>query len=196
MHASEDGLISAATDGVRPYGNAGARHAPERYTMKSTWDNVRGRNSGRADTTMGSDNGWCWVKRPGGAAGALAAAAALAVFLVACSNDASGPRNSQPDINLLSPAEVAQGRGALTLIVHGTDFVRGSVVRVNGRSRETEFVSDMELRAELPAADFTAAGTAQIIVHNPAPGGGSSSVAGLAITAGLVVGTPEITVLP
>src|SRR5688572_10384238 len=111
--------------------------------------------STRPNTSMYFDNVWCSPKTARGTAAGRGAFATLAVLLSACSNDASGPRNPQPDINLLSPVEVAQGRGALTLIVHGTDFVIGSVVRVNGSNRQTEFVSDMELRAELPAADFT-----------------------------------------
>lgn len=108
--------------------------------------------------------------------------AALALFLVACGDGGTPPRdNPTPGITSLSPAQVDQGSPEVTLTVTGTDFVRSSVVRFNGGDRTTTYVSATEVRATLPATDFGTAGTAQVVVANPAPGGGTSNIASLTI---------------
>ena len=112
----------------------------------------------------------------------IARFAALALFLVACGDGSTPPRNNPtPGINSLSPSQVEQGSAAVTLTVTGTDFVRTSVVRFNGGDRPTEFVSATEVRASLAAADFLDAGVAQIVVANPAPGGGTSNIMSLSV---------------
>jgi hypothetical protein len=47
-------------------------------------------------------------------------------------------------------------------------------VRWNGAPRATTFVSGTQLQASIPASDVAAAGTAQVSVWTPAPGGGTS----------------------
>ena len=61
------------------------------------------------------------------------------------------------------------------MTVNGSDFVATSVVRWNGANRTTTFGSATQLTATIPATDIAAAGTAQVTVFNPAPGGGISS---------------------
>lgn len=91
--------------------------------------------------------------------------------------------NPAPTIASLNPSGVIAGSAGLTLTVTGTNFITGSVIRFNGADRATTFVSATQLTTPLAAADLTASGTAQIIVFNPAPGGGASSAATLGINA-------------
>lgn len=77
-------------------------------------------------------------------------------------------------VNLV-PLSTIVGGGAFTLTVEGTDFVSNSIVRWNGSDRPTTFISRTQLTAQIPAGDITQAGTANITVFNPAPGGGTST---------------------
>jgi hypothetical protein len=47
-------------------------------------------------------------------------------------------------------------------------------VRWNGSDRSTRFASATEVVAFLPASDVAAAGSSQVVVTSPAPGGGTS----------------------
>ena len=59
----------------------------------------------------------------------------------------------------------------------------GSVVRWNGATRTTTFVSATQLTAAIPAADVAAAGTASVTVQNPPiPGGAGSNTLTFTIT--------------
>ena len=128
--------------------------------------------------------------------GGLAAAASLRTP-VALAIDSSGSiyigdsdrvrevwvfNNPVPAVSALSPT-VAPTGAALTLIVTGSGFSPGSVVRWNGSDRPTTFVSATQLTAAIPASDLAAAGTAQITVFSPAPGGGLSNAMALTIVA-------------
>ncbi|MGH9859035.1 MAG: putative Ig domain-containing protein [Candidatus Acidiferrales bacterium] len=83
--------------------------------------------------------------------------------------------NPVPAITNLSPTSATPGGPAFTLTVTGSSFVAGSVVQWDGSNRTTTFVSDTELTAAIPATDIAMAGSANITVLNPAPGGGTSN---------------------
>ncbi|MFN7944200.1 MAG: hypothetical protein U0Z53_02390 [Blastocatellia bacterium] len=83
--------------------------------------------------------------------------------------------NPLPTLTSLSPASVAAGSGVLNLTVNGFGFVSSSIVRWNGGSRRTTFVSDRQLTATITAADVALSGTASVVVLNPAPDGGFSN---------------------
>jgi hypothetical protein len=85
--------------------------------------------------------------------------------------------NPSPTISSISPATAVAGSGGFTLTITGTNFVNGSVVRWNGSPRTTTFVSSTRLEAAIPASDIVTAGTANVTVFNPAPGGGESGAA-------------------
>jgi hypothetical protein len=88
-----------------------------------------------------------------------------------------------PFVNLpLVPDATAPGGPQFTLTVNGTGFVSGSVVKWNGNALATQFVSGSQLTATVPAVDIATASTASVTVVNPAPGGGTSSVAFFAVT--------------
>lgn len=85
--------------------------------------------------------------------------------------------NQPPSTGLLAPDSVAAGtiRDTLTVQVMGSNFVMGSVVRWNGSNRLTTFVSGDRVDATIPASDLLSAGSAQVTVFTPAPGGGTSN---------------------
>jgi serine protease len=85
--------------------------------------------------------------------------------------------NPTPTLTGINPTSATAGGPALTLTVNGTGFVNSSVVRWNGANRTTTYVSGTQLTAAITPADIAAAGTANVTVFNPAPGGGTSAAA-------------------
>ena len=83
--------------------------------------------------------------------------------------------NPAPAVTSANPSAVIAGTNSGSITVTGTGFVSQSVVQWNGSARTTTYVSATQLQVALVAADLAAAGTAQISVVNPAPGGGTSS---------------------
>ena len=89
--------------------------------------------------------------------------------------------NPVPSMGTISPDTVMTGSGAVTLTINGSNFVNGSVVKLNGSSRPTTFVNSGQLMAELTAADTAGAGSLAVTVMNTAPGGGTSNTLHLAV---------------
>ncbi|UOQ96963.1 choice-of-anchor D domain-containing protein [Hymenobacter sp. 5317J-9] len=85
--------------------------------------------------------------------------------------------NPAPAISSLAPASATAGDGAFTLTVNGSSFVSGAVVSFNGVDRATTFVSATQLTAAILASDVATAGTYNVVVTNPTPGGGASAAA-------------------
>jgi parallel beta-helix repeat protein len=83
--------------------------------------------------------------------------------------------NPVPALTSVSPDTALAGTPGLTLTLNGSQFVRTSEVRWNGARRTTTYVSSTRLTAALTATDLAQAGTGQITVFNPAPGGGTSN---------------------
>jgi hypothetical protein len=83
--------------------------------------------------------------------------------------------NPIPVLSGLSPGNGTAGGAAFTLTVTGSNFTSGSVVQWNGNNRSTTFVSSTQLQATILSSDITSAGTAQVTVFNPGPGGGLSN---------------------
>ena len=71
-----------------------------------------------------------------------------------------------PTLSSINPASVTAGGGFVTLVINGTNFRSGAVVRWNGASRDTTVLSASRLIAIIPASDAAVAGTAQITVDN------------------------------
>jgi uncharacterized protein (TIGR03437 family) len=101
--------------------------------------------------------------------------------------------NPQPQLTSLDPASALIGSGSFTLTVNGSNFVPTSVVNWGGQSRTTTFVSNSQLTAAIPASDLNTAGTVNITIFNPAPGGGTSNA--LPFTVNLPNPVPTITSL-
>jgi hypothetical protein len=102
----------------------------------------------------------------------------IAMMVLAMGASVALAQNPLPLINApLSPGDKAPGAAAFTLTVNGTGFVSGATVNWNGNARTTTFVSTSKVTASITATDVATAGTANVTVSNPAPGGGVSNVA-------------------
>ena len=99
----------------------------------------------------------------------------------------NGVTNPVPNVTAVSPGTVGAGGGDFTLTVTGDSFVTGSVVQWNGQALTTTYVSATQLSAIVPAADIAQAGSAQVTVVSPGPGGGTSS------PQIVLIGTPNLT---
>jgi hypothetical protein len=82
--------------------------------------------------------------------------------------------NPVPVLTSIDPATKTFGDGSFTMTLTGDKFMPNSVVKVDGDVRPTTFVSFAELQAQIPASDMNAAGTKQVSVTTPTPGGGTS----------------------
>ena len=113
----------------------------------------------------------------------------LIVFLVSilgvvagCGDDDNKKsKNPVPVLTSVSPTAAVAGGAAFTLTANGAGFVSGSAVHWNGAARTTTFVSATQLTAAIPASDIASAGTAQVTVVSPTPGGGTSSPIGFTV---------------
>jgi YVTN family beta-propeller protein len=90
-----------------------------------------------------------------------------------------------PMISVLAPSCAPAG-DPVQLSVVGTNFMASSVVRWNGSDRPTTMDAINGLVAQISASDVAAAGTAEVTVFNPGPGGGSSNPSTFTITPGAV----------
>jgi uncharacterized protein (TIGR03437 family) len=93
------------------------------------------------------------------------------------------PPNPVPRILSLNPSSAEAGGGGFNLSVTGAGFTPGSVVRWGNSPRATRYISPTQLIAVILAADIASAGSVNVTVFNPAPGGGSSNPASFQITA-------------
>lgn len=117
---------------------------------------------------------------------AMATIATCLGLLSACgggggSSTPTSTPNPVPVVTSVSPTSTSAGGGAFTLTVNGTGFISSSVIKWNGSSRTTTFLSSAKLTAAITAQDISATGTAQITVTNPSPGGGTSAAASVAV---------------
>lgn len=88
---------------------------------------------------------------------------------------ATGSKDPIPNALSLSPFSVTHGSGNLLVSITGTNFVPNSQVTWNGSLLFADYVSSSQLNLYVPAAKLSAAGTASVVVTNPAPGGGTST---------------------
>lgn len=118
---------------------------------------------------------------------AMVCMAALVLPFAGCDGDSgssspSSPRNPVPRVTSLAPSSALAGSREITLSVFGENFISSSVVRWDGSTRATEFVTRSKLTATITHEDLSSAGEKSITVFNPAPGGGTSSSALFRIT--------------
>ena len=84
--------------------------------------------------------------------------------------------NPHPSLTSLSPPSALAGAGALTLTLNGSDLLSTSTVTYNGMGHPATFVSASALTITLSAADLATAGSYAVVVTNPTPGGGNSTL--------------------
>ena len=83
--------------------------------------------------------------------------------------------NPVPTITSISPTSANLDAGNTTLTVNGTGFAVTASVQWNGVALATTYVSATKVTAVIPAADLTVAGSFNVTVSDPAPGGGTSA---------------------
>lgn len=83
--------------------------------------------------------------------------------------------NPAPTIESLSPSTAISEGPGFTLTIKGADFAPGAIAFWNGAPRDTAFSDSSTLFVSIPAGDIFVAGTAQVNVMNPAPGGGETA---------------------
>lgn len=82
--------------------------------------------------------------------------------------------NPAPTLTTSLDTTVPAGWPGFLLTVEGTKFVEASVLTWNGVNQATTVNSSTELQAAIPANEINSAGSSQVAVVNPSPGGGSS----------------------
>jgi len=100
--------------------------------------------------------------------------------------------NPLPTLISISPLSAKAGAPAFTLTLNGTNFLSSSTVTWNGTLLPVTYLSGTQLTVSVPASAIAASGTAEIMVSNPSPGGGSSTALPFDIT-GLTAPTVTIT---
>jgi outer membrane protein assembly factor BamB len=85
-------------------------------------------------------------------------------------------------ITSISPTSTPAGGTGLTLQVNGVGFTSQSVVELNGTSLPTQYVSPVELDAQLSSSDVALVNIAAITVADSEPGGTPSPAAAFVVT--------------
>jgi hypothetical protein len=83
--------------------------------------------------------------------------------------------NPVPSLMSLSPSQLNAGSSESLLTVDGENFTSSSTIEWNGAVLPTIYLNDTQLEAQIPASDLTTPGFADVVVFNPAPGGGTSA---------------------
>ncbi len=141
--------------------------------------------SGTISGTPSGGGTWYFEATVTDATGAIAVNGFLSIQI----NSTAAPGNPVPFLNQpLTPTAVSPGASGFTLSVSGTGFVSGATIDFNRAPLASTFVDREHLTALVSAADVASAGTAEVTVVNPGPGGGASNVAYFQVAA------PEATV--
>jgi hypothetical protein len=96
--------------------------------------------------------------------------------------DVLNPPPTLTAITTPSPSSVVVGSPAFAMTVSGTGFVFGAKVTFDGLDLTTTFGDSSSLTAMVPATKLVNAGTFNVVVKNPAPGGGTSSSIAFVVT--------------
>src|SRR6185503_15117518 len=95
---------------------------------------------------------------------------------------ALGVTTPTPTVSQVSPTSLPQWGPTTTVTITGTGFVRSTYALFNGRPRDATFVDASTLVATVLASDLaTTALSMSVGVATPAPGGGASSLAQIAL---------------
>ena len=107
-----------------------------------------------------------------------------------------GVSSPVPIISSLTPGFTSAGSTAFTLTVNGINFVNGSTIYVGNTALTTRFVSPTQLTGSVQATLVASAGTVNVTVQSPAPGGGTSNPEVFEVdTAGSAAGAPTFTTI-
>lgn len=86
------------------------------------------------------------------------------------------PLEQLPVVSRVVPERLLVGATERSIRLEGRNFRTGAIARVNGEPRATRYIDPTILGVDLLANDLAEAGTLELTVLNPAPGGGTSNV--------------------
>jgi hypothetical protein len=89
--------------------------------------------------------------------------------------------NPSPTLASITPTSTNVGAASLILTLSGTNFTQTSSVLWDGSAIPTTYNSATSLSASIPGSDMAAAGTFNVMVNNPTPGGGSTTSASFTV---------------
>jgi YVTN family beta-propeller protein len=84
------------------------------------------------------------------------------------------PENALPVLVSVTPTDISAGTTDLTLTLSGNNFNGTSIISFGGALYSPSSSSNTIMTVTIPRGDLTA-GTKQVVVTNPAPGGGTSA---------------------
>jgi hypothetical protein len=90
--------------------------------------------------------------------------------------------NPTPSLVSLSPATIYPGSGNTAVTLTGSGFLPITTLQINGSAHAVSYSSSRQLILNLTAAEVAAPANDNLVLTNPAPAGGSSSLVTLAIT--------------
>jgi trimeric autotransporter adhesin len=93
--------------------------------------------------------------------------------------------NPSPTISGVVPSTIATGSPGRAVSVSGTGFLAGTIIQVGGTPRTTTYVTPSLLSVLFTATDFATPGNLSVVAINPAPGGGTSAAATIAVNNGI-----------
>ena len=96
-----------------------------------------------------------------------------------------------PRVFSVAPSSLAAGSGNTQVVLSGVDFTNGCNAFIGTTALATLFESSSQVQAVVPSSFLASAGTLQIGVFDPGPGGGASNTVTLVVggTTGLSVST-------
>jgi hypothetical protein len=94
--------------------------------------------------------------------------------------------NLVPTLSSMQPSTAISGGASFTITINGTNFINGSIIKWNGTSLPTTYISSTQLTATVLAANIVTAGNASINVFTTTPGGGTSVSLNFVVTAAVV----------
>jgi len=80
-----------------------------------------------------------------------------------------------PSITKITPNIVEQGDKGFKMTISGSNYVYGSVVKINGVAKSTNYVSATELTADIPSSDLLKTGEFDVVINSPILGGKTSN---------------------
>lgn len=98
----------------------------------------------------------------------------LVIGSPAVSFPVTGPSSPVPSLGSITPSSAPAGSSDLEVTIKGSGFASSSTVEWNATPLATAFINSGQLVAIIPASDLATAGSANITVSTPPPGGGTS----------------------
>lgn len=85
------------------------------------------------------------------------------------------PPPNVPSLSAIAPSTTVAGASSIVLSLYGSNFESAASVEWNGTQLKSSWVSATQMNATIPTSNLSAAGSAQVTVVNPSPGGGTSA---------------------